>query len=167
MSFLRRTVKIRDAVKGRNTVSYEKKEELRGMRCASCHQIFDMGTWCNDDKAPGLLTGTFDKTSQNQGNMFSCFVCSFKCAHDIFTGGWKKFKECSEFVQGGSELVRVELGLTTIFKDEQTLINEWEARTEIGPNETMFVNTTIRGSGTQGKLDRLVENLSDVIAKHR
>ena len=164
MGWSRETVKLRDAVKGRTTISYEKKEELRGMKCAGCEQVFNMEIWCNDQRAPGLLTGTFDEAPN--GNGFSCYVCSFKCAHDVFTGGWKKLKEYKEFVKCKAKLARVELGLTNIFKDEAQMIEEWESQPNLKHNEYKMPRTA-RGSGEQGKFDRFIEALGEVIQRHK
>jgi len=123
------TVLLREAVVGKKTVQYNKKDALRATKCDACGKLYQMSSWCNDDFV-GLLRGTFDKMPGTHGNMFDALVCSFACAEQIMQGGWKKLEEYKDFVAVGATLVRAEVKITTAFKTEQELIDDWESKPE-------------------------------------
>ena len=75
------TIKLKDKVTSKKTVTVEKKPELRANVCDSCGKIFQMKEYCNDQNL-AQLRGTFDdcaysKDGRGLGNMFFATVCSF------------------------------------------------------------------------------------------
>ncbi len=127
---------LKEEVKGKKTVSYIKKQRLVASKCDSCGVVFNMDKWCNDPLEPSILRGTFDRAATNNkgerlGNMFDAVVCSFKCADDIFKGGWKAVSGYYFFKRCKAVLVRVELGLTRLVKTEKELVDEWENKNGI------------------------------------
>lgn len=119
-------IKLCDAVNAEKTVKVQEKPELYARRCDGCEKIFEMSRWCNDTLAPGELRGTFDRSVGNNG--FGADVCSFICAQKIFEGGWRQMSEYADFVRIGATLIRVELGLTTLVRDQAQVIAEWSDR---------------------------------------
>jgi len=124
------TIKLKEKVTSKKTVTVEKKPELRASVCDSCGKIFQMKEFCNDQNL-AELRGTFDdiafgKDGRGLGNMFFATVCSFQCAHDIMNGGWKKMKEYQPYVMRKSiNLVRCELSITSYVKNEDEIISDW------------------------------------------
>lgn len=119
-------VKIKKAIIGKKTVTYEKKPDLWAQKCDCCGKIFKMSKYCNDRLPPAILSGTFSKCAGNEGNMFSATVCSFTCAEKIFKGEWENIPDYKLFKRVKAQLIRVELGLTSLIKSEGNLIKEWE-----------------------------------------
>ncbi len=118
--------KVRDAIEGTKNVSYIKKPALYLSVCDSCGKKFSMQPYSKGTCPPGELNGTFDKCVRTKGNMLIAHVCSLKCAHDIFIGGWKKLAGYGWFVQEGATLVRVEIDITSLVTEEQDAIAKWE-----------------------------------------
>jgi hypothetical protein len=118
---------LRQEVKDTKTVEYVKQPLLRANKCDCCGFVFQMDKWCNDSLTPAKLFGTFDTSNAFTGNMFDAIVCSFRCAHILFfQEEWKTMEKYKSFADIGAKLVRVELGLTSLIKDEKQLIEEWE-----------------------------------------
>lgn len=126
------TIELKKSVKGKKTITYERKKSLRAYVCDSCGKVYKMKPYCNDDNL-GIIRGTFDNCAigfdgKGLGNMFSANVCSFKCADDIMKGGWKKIKEYKPYIKSKANLVRCELKVTSYVIKEDELIKEWEKR---------------------------------------
>ena len=119
---------IRKAITRKRTIREEVKSALYLLVCDNCGKVFDMQQCYNSSLKPASLQGIFDIAPYGQGNMFLATVCSFQCAHNLFTGGWKKIKEYKNYARHKAELVWVELRLTNTYKDETTAIKEWESK---------------------------------------
>lgn len=128
-------IKLRDRQKGTAEVEYNIRNDLRAFRCDACGKVYRMKEWCNDPHAPGAMNGNFDMSpsSLNLGNTFSADVCSLGCADELFKGGWKLISEYVPFADCGAALVRVSVGLTALFKDQNELIDEWESKENDAP----------------------------------
>ena len=127
------SIKLKNAIKGKKTIAYERKAALFAKKCDCCEIIFNMDKYCNDNLEPSELKGTFSSGAvaidgRHLGNMFQATVCSFECAHKIFNGAWENIPEYKPYKKAKAHLVRVELGLTSLIKTEEELISEWESR---------------------------------------
>lgn len=124
-------IKLKDAVKGKKTVSFDKKPALYASVCDGCGKVHEMKPFCNDNDL-GRLRGTFDTydvrgdDGKGLGNMFSAIVCSFKCADVLMKGGWKKMKEYKPYAIANANLVRCEVKITSYVVGEDELIKEWK-----------------------------------------
>jgi uncharacterized Fe-S center protein len=132
-------ITLRQATRAEAKFTYITRPHLSANKCANCGKIFQMVEFCNE-VSRGELHGTFDKSSNTLGNIFSCSCCSFACAQQLVDGKWKEIEEYKEFVEMGAELARVHLCVTKI-KDKEQLIKEWEAN-EAKP-EDMYVESRI------------------------
>jgi hypothetical protein len=124
-------VKLKEAIKGKQTITIEKKPALYASKCDCCGLVFQMEEYCND-KELGYLKGTFDNSAidsygKGMGNMFSATVCSFKCADEIMKGGWKRMKDYKPYIKSKANLVRCEVEITAYVIEEKELIKKWEA----------------------------------------
>ncbi len=124
-------IKLRDELRKTVPTEVVAKRALYATKCDACGKEFDMGEWCNenhDGRRGGQLHGTFDKSSREDGNIFSADVCSFRCAHKLFAAdGWKALKGYAWFKTHGAVLVRVELRLTALVRSGKELTSAWEA----------------------------------------
>lgn len=129
------TKELRKAVKGRKTVSFDKKPQLRGTICDGCGLVHKMEEFCNDTNL-GILSGTFDRSATDRdgrglGNMFTATVCSFDCADKVMKGKWKDLKDYKPYVLAKANLVRCSVQVTSFIKTENELIKEWEEMEEM------------------------------------
>ena len=119
-------VKVRDAILGTKKVSYIKKDGLYLSKCDCCGKLFDMERITICDQTPGVLSGVFDVTPEGMGNMFEADVCSLKCAHELFIGGWKKIKEYRVFSKRKAKLEIVKIAVTRYIRDDEEAITVWD-----------------------------------------
>lgn len=109
-------------------VKVEVKPILFALRCDNCGKVFRMEPWGNVQG--GDFHATFEdqprdpKTGRTEANSFNADVCSFKCADELYTGGWKKLPQAKLFVKQKCRLARAEVAMTTPFLDERTLRKE-------------------------------------------
>ena len=129
-------IELKKAKLGKKQVPYEKKPALKAHVCDGCGKIHRMDPYCNDGEI-GVLTGTFDVSVR--GNMFSAIVCSFKCAHELMRGGWKKMERYEDYIEAGANLVRCEVKVTAYVKEKDELIKEWKEREEWKPSGYQLV----------------------------
>lgn len=123
-------IELRKKVIGMVEVEQVVKPALRALKCDSCGKIFQMR-----GPAAALLQGIFNRTVHTPqgytcGNTFRTVVCSFHCAGEIFSGGWRKLSFYKRFAEQGAELEQVALTITTHVKYEKELLREWEAGEE-------------------------------------
>lgn len=124
-------IKLKDAVKGKKTVAFDKKPALYASVCDGCGKVFAMKQFCNDANL-GRLEGTFDSYNvqdddgRGLGNQFSAIVCSFKCADVVMVGGWKKMGQYKPYARAKANLVRCELKITSYVVGKENLIKEWK-----------------------------------------
>jgi len=127
---MRNRIKLRNKLTKRVRVTKTVKEALYATVCDNCGKVHQMREFCNDDYL-GKLRGTFDRCANDRngrglGNGFSCYVCSFACAHEIMTGGWKRLKDYKPFVKVDATLARAELKITSYVVGEDDLTAEWD-----------------------------------------
>jgi len=118
------TVKIKEAIVGKKTITVEKKRALYAQKCDCCGMVFKMNEYCNDTGL-AIMKGTFDDMAEGMGNMFSATVCSFICADKIMKGGWKTIPDYKPYAKIKANLVRCELKITSYVIGEKELINQW------------------------------------------
>ncbi len=132
------TVVLRKPVKGKKRITYTKKPELRASVCDACGKVFDMQPFCND-QGLARLHGTFDTcamnpdTGKSDGNGFNATVCSFRCAHKLMNGGWKRLKDYAHFVKEKAVLARGECTISVFVRNENELVHDWEASDDLQP----------------------------------
>lgn len=139
------SVKLKDAIKGKQMITIEKKPALYASKCDCCGLVFQMNQFCND-KELGCLSGTFDNDAtdnngRRMGNIFSATVCSFKCADEIMKGGWKKMKYYKPYIKSEANLVRCHVKITSYIITEKELVKKWESEKH-NPNATNFLEFT-------------------------
>ena len=124
---------LKEEVVKQKIVEVVTKKALYANRCSCCGKVFTMDKYCNDQMTPSNMKGIFnggsayiDENGRSLGNMFSTTVCSFSCADEIFKGGWKKLGMYKIYANANAELVRVELGLTSLIKEKEELLEEWD-----------------------------------------
>lgn len=125
-------IKLKDAVKGKKTVAFDKKPALYASVCDCCGKIFKMKPVCGDANL-GMLEGIFDRCAVDEGgrglgNQFRAMVCSFKCADGIMVGGWKKMEQYNPYAKAKADLVRCELRITSHVVGKDELIEEWKKK---------------------------------------
>jgi len=147
-------VLLREAVRRSVVREVVTKPELRASVCESCRKVFDMRPLCNDRHEPGRMEGTFlsekaavGEDGRELGNQFEAAVCSLGCAADLFEKeGWKAIPRYRPFADAGATLARVSVGMTTLVKQEDLLVREWEEEPEdahgclvlTGPKDSPF-----------------------------
>lgn len=124
---------LKEKIIEEKTVEIVTKQALFANECSCCGKVFTMEKYCNDRLTPSNMEGTFDGGSayidddgRGLGNMFSTTFCSFSCADEIFKGGWKKLEIYKPYANANAELVRIALGLTSLIKEKEELLEEWE-----------------------------------------
>jgi hypothetical protein len=144
-------IELRKAIRKRKSFTVEVKSQLHADKCDGCGKVFEMEEYCND-KDLASLRGTFDKGAADKdgrglGNMFFATACSFACAHEVFTGGWKKMKQYKPFKKVGAILARGELTITPYVKNEDELVEEWDDKEDhkyfdVRPPQSMIITST-------------------------
>lgn len=126
-------VKLADETSEMKKVRVVTRRALYADKCDACGKVFQMTKWSGGDSERRLaeLHGIFDrcatdKDGRGMGNMFSACVCSFDCAHQIFTGGWRNMPQFKPYAEADATLVRGELVLTAFVKNAETMRTEWE-----------------------------------------
>lgn len=125
-------IKLENAVMVEKIMTVESRPALYASKCSSCGKIFRMLEWCNE-RCRGVIDGTFDEgavdpeTGKGMGNIFTVEVCSFACAHEIFTGGWRRIQEYKPFADADIALARAELTITFKVDDEAAIRAKWNA----------------------------------------
>jgi len=130
-------IQLEKEVRKRKTVDLRVRPALHAFKCDGCGKVFEMDRWNPNDQELGVLHATFetagvhvvDENGRGLGNMFRAHVCSFQCAHDIFTGGWKKMPDYKPFVENALgrvfTLARAELRITSLVRNEAEIRAEW------------------------------------------
>lgn len=122
---------LKEEVRKEKVIEVITKRALVASECSCCKKVFKMERYCNDQLTPAVMKGIFDsgaidENGRGLGNMFETLVCSFSCADEIFKGGWKNIPKFKPYVDAKAEIVRIELGLTSLMKEKEELLEEWE-----------------------------------------
>lgn len=130
---------LKEAVVESKNVEYIVKAALPGRTCDMCETTYVVRTteWQNF-----RLTGIFDKVSTNYGNTFDIQVCSFGCAHQAYTGGWRKLPSFRDRARHGFEMLRAELRIERLCSPEEAQAR-WEDSPDGRIDLTCFQNTSI------------------------
>jgi hypothetical protein len=124
-------IKLKDAIKGKKTITYVKKQDLWARKCDCCGLIFKMEGRSQDSYPPSIMHGIFSqcatgKDGRGLGNMFEATVCSFACADKIFKGGWENMSEYIPYKKEKAHLEWTSLYMTSSIKTEEQIIKEWK-----------------------------------------
>lgn len=128
-------IKLRDPVEVTREVKVQARPALHADKCDGCGLVFRMLEFCNE-QGRAELRGTFDRCPDDEngrgmGNMFRATVCSFACAHRVFTeDGWKKIDEYLSYVKAGATLARAEVVITSTLITEGQIVQAWEQAPE-------------------------------------
>jgi len=119
---------LRNAVRTKREVEVQIRPPLYASVCDNCGTVFKMPEWCTEEKDGfnnGLVHGTFDQNIALHGNMFAADVCSFACADQLTSGGWKKLERYKVFKEAGAKIARAAVRITELVLEPQ-LVAEWE-----------------------------------------
>lgn len=134
-------IKLKDKVLKNKTVQVVARTELWAIKCDACGKVFapnsDQPFQTPDHVNHDFfrLSGNFDRCATNPhtgkglGNVFSCYVCSFACAHRIFgENGWKQIEEYDTHSQQGLKLQSAEIRVLTDIVGQKDLEQKWETQ---------------------------------------
>ncbi len=116
-------IKLADEVTRQETIAVGVRPALHARKCDSCGTVFKMEPYCNDQDL-GELVVTFHPTPGS--NIGIMDVCSFRCAHELFTGGWRKVPSLKEFVDCDAKLVRARITVTSMVLSEALIRSKWQ-----------------------------------------
>ncbi len=122
---------LKKEVKKEKLIEVVTKKALIASECSCCNKIFKMEQYGSYQLTPAVMKGIFDRGAIDEngrglGNMFETQVCSFSCADKVFKNGWKNIPKFQPYVDAKAELVRVKLCLTSLIKEKEELLEEWE-----------------------------------------
>jgi len=117
-------VKLADAVTQEETIEVGVRPALHALKCDACGTIFTMAKFSPNDTALGQMHCTFN--NQHGTNVFNLHVCSFHCAHELMTGGWRKHPDLQHHAEADVQLVRAELRITSLVLSEALIRSKWQ-----------------------------------------
>lgn len=125
------SVLIKKAITKKVTRIETVKPALYLMQCDCCDRIFTMERLYHEH-SPGYMTGIFDgcatdRNGRGLGNMFNFCVCSFKCAEELYHGGWKKLGKYKDYKRCKNEILRAEVQIGELITEEKA-IKIWEGK---------------------------------------
>lgn len=128
-------IKLAEAVTKQETIEVGVRPALHARKCDACGTIFEMEKWTSGDQNLGVMTVTFN--NPHGQNFLPIDVCSFRCAHEIVTGAWRKVPELKGYADADAQLVRAELKITSIVLTEALVRSKWQSIDRSESNKRM------------------------------